>query len=181
MITVDAPISFLLGSGLALAASRKEGSDFQSVFTQGFILQSCVLSPVILFFMLRFPDWEWNYLFDAKTFFFGEENLSAGAASIALLIAILNATYLLGFKLSESLIKQNKDRLVAGIIGGTAASILIIMLIMLDQTLHIGTLAEFNQGRAQLIFTNTDFLIAQAGAGIVLGIGFFIILSKQKA
>lgn len=179
MITIDAPISFLLGAGLALASAKKESSNRNDIFHKGFILQSCVLSPVILFFMLRFPDWEWNYFFNAQEFFFGSENISIGALSIAILLALLNASYLLGFKIASSLIDKNKKKAVVSIIAATTASILLIMLLLLEQTLHIGTLAEFQNQEAGLIFFNRDFLIAQAGAGIVLTAGFLAIIKSN--
>lgn len=179
MITIDAPISFLLGTGLALASSKQKSADRGNVFYKGFILQSCILSPVILFFMLRFPDWEWNYFFDAQRFFLGPDNISIGATSIAILLALLNASYILGFKLASTLIDSNKVKILASIIVGTSALIVIIMLALLDQTLHIGTLAEFQAQSAGLIFLNRDFLIAQAGAVFLLTAGFLTILKTK--
>jgi hypothetical protein len=176
MITIDAPISFLLGSGLAYAASRQDKADFDAIFLKGLVLQACVLSPVILFFMLRFPDWEWNYMFDARQFFFGEGRLSIGAASIALILSLLNLTYIIGFKLSTKLIKLEKAQQVLYMLGGVGTLIAVIILAMLDQTLHIGTLAEYQNQTAGLIFFNIDFLLAQAGAGVLLTIGFVLTL-----
>lgn len=180
MITIDAPISFLLGSGLAYAAAKKQNSNRDEVFLKGFILQSCVLSPVILFFMIRFADWEWNYLFNANEFFFGKDNLGIGATSIAILIALLNATYILGFKFSSKLIEQGKEKQVVTMLAGTLALIALIMLIMFKQTLHIGTLAEFQNGEAGLIFLNIEFLLAQTGAVVLLGLGFFYTMKSAK-
>jgi hypothetical protein len=178
MITVDAPISFLLGSGLVLAVSQKDNIDIKETFYKGLILQTCVLSPVIIFFMLRFPDWEWNYLFDAQAFFFGEGRSRVGATSLALILALLNLTYIIGFKLGESLLEQQKTKALKIIIAATVSGILLTMLAMLEQTLHVGTLAEFENKTAGLIFFNIDFLIAQTGAGMLLGIGFFLVLKS---
>jgi len=179
MITIDAPISFLLGSGLAYAASKKENPDMPGVFFKGFILQTCVLTPVILFFMLRFADWEWNYMFNAQAFFFGEENPGLGATAIAVIAGLLNLTYILGFKFAEKATEQGKDKQVLMVLGGTGAAVLVTMLIMVDQTLHIGTLAEFNNGEAGLIFLNPSFLIAQTSAGILLAVGIFLSLKSS--
>lgn len=183
MITIDAPISFLLGTGIALATISADSTkqQIQQNLLYGFILQSCILSPIILFFMLRFPDWEWNYLFNAKQFFFSEQSLSLGAASIALIMAILNATYLLGFKLSEHFLLNNKKNTVIAIISATLISVLAIMAIMFKQTLNIGSLAEFQAETTTLIFMNTDFLIAQTSAGVLLAIGFIIIMKTSKS
>ncbi len=180
MITIDAPISFLLGSGLAYAASKKSNTNKNDVFLKGFILQSCVLSPVILFFMIRFADWEWNYLFNAHDFFFGRENLGIGATSIAVLIALLNATYILGFKLAVKLIDQGKEKQLLMMLAGTLGLVAIIMLIMLKETLHIGTLLEFQNEEAGLIFLNIEFLLAQTGAVILLGLGFMYTLKSTQ-
>jgi hypothetical protein len=179
MITIDAPISFLLGTGLALAASKKEPEARKEVFLKGFILQSCVLTPMILFFMLRFPDWEWNYFFNAQEFFFSQENISLGAASISILLALISASYLLGFKLATHLIDQKSQKRLMVIMGSTVGGILLIMLILIEQTLHVGTLAEFENKTAGLIFLNRDFLIAQVGAVILLGGGIFFILKPR--
>lgn len=179
MITIDAPISFLLGAGLALAAKNKN-KNYEQVFLKGFILQSCVLSPVILFFMLRFPDWEWNYLFNAQQFFFGSENIGLGAATIALIIALLNLTYILGFQLAKKLLENNHKRQLVMILGGTLTLVLLIMLMMFEQTLYVGTLAEFKSKSAPLIFVTRDFLIAQTVAIILLAAGFSLILKTSS-
>ena len=178
MITVDAPISFLLGTGLVLASTQRDNLSLEKVFYKGLILQSCILSPVIIFFMLRFPDWEWNYLFNAQEFFFGEGRERVGASSIALILALLNLTYIAGFKLGETLLAQQNNKALKIIIGLTFIGILLTMLGMLEQTLHVGPLAEYKNKTAGLIFLNIDFLIAQTGAGILLGLGFFLVLKE---
>lgn len=180
MITIDAPISFLLGAGLAYAGSKKNNPDYSAIFHKGFILQTCILTPVILFFMLRFPDWEWNYLFDAQAFFFGEDNKGLGAASIAAIAGLLNLTYIVGFTLARKLIEQGKQKRLLQLLLGTTALVIIIMLLMLEQTLHIGTLEEFNKGEAGLIFFNRDFLLAQSGAGVLLALGIFLSLKGSS-
>jgi hypothetical protein len=180
MITIDAPISFLLGAGLALAGNNKK-KDYEQVFLKGFILQSCVLSPVILFFMLRFPDWEWNYLFNAQKFFFGADNPGLGAATIALIIALLNLTYIFGFHFAKKLLEANKKNQLVLILGAVVGLVLTIMLVMFEQTLHVGTLAEFKSKSAPLIFVTRDFLLAQTAAVIMLTVGFTLILKTSSS
>ena len=128
--------------------------------------------------MIRFPDWEWNYMFDAKTFFFGEGRAAVGATSLAIILALLNLTYVAGFKLADSLLQAGKQKQLLIMLGAVLGVIGVIMLIMLKQTLHIGTLAEFESDTAGLIFGNRDFLMAQGSAVILLTVGFLWVLKK---
>ena len=184
MITVDAPISFFVGGAIALACRSATGDkirDRDKTLFHGFILQTVVLTPVILFFMLRFPDWEWNYFFDAKKFFFSEDS-SLGIWIISLVIAIMNLSYLLGFYVTETMI--HKNQFVQPLVLLISVLLLMggIMLSMIDQTLHIGTLAEYNNGDATLIFLSPAFLFAQTMAIILIAMGFkWIIRIAQNA
>ena len=57
-----------------------------------------------------------------------------------------------------------------------------LILSMLDQTINLGTLAEYQAGAASFILTNVEFLGAQAIAGTLLVIAFGLtILSANKA
>lgn len=178
MITIDAPISFLLGAGLAMAGNNKSKS-YNEIFLKGLILQSCVLSPVILFFMLRFPDWEWNYMFNAQAFFFKPDNIGIGAATIAVIMALLNATYILGFQFAQKLLSKDMKRQLNTLLISVSVLILVIMGLMFEQTLYVGTLAEFESQSASLIFMTRDFLIAQTAAGVLLASGFSLILKTS--
>ncbi len=180
MITVDAPISFLLGSGIVYVAARK-GIDHQTLFAKAFILQTVILSPVILFFMIRFPDWEWNYLFDAQTFFFGEGRAVVGATWLAIIMALLNLTFIAGFKLAGWLVDSKQHKQLLFLLAGILSLIGLTMLAMLQRALYIGTLEEFQTGQAQLIFVTRDFLLAQGIAVILLSLGFFQVVKKDTA
>ena len=185
MITIDAPISLLVGAGLALATRDSEThtiKDRNATFLKGLAMQSIILSPVILFFMIRFPDWEWNYMFNAREFFFGDGNSAVGVAVLATVMALLNISFIAGFMLAEKLIQKQKLMGVFALLGVASALIVGLILSMLDQTINLGTLAEYQAGAASFILTNVEFLGAQAIAGTLLVIAFGLtILSANKA
>jgi len=182
MITVDGPISFFVGGAVALACRSATGDkvrDRDRTLFNGFLLQTVVLTPVILFFMLRFPDWEWNYFFNAKEFFFGGDS-SFGIWIIAIIIALMNLSYVAGFFITEKMIK--KDQVVQPILMLGSVLILMgyIMLSMIDQSLHIGTLEEYQSGEASLIFFSPSFLFAQTVAVVLIALGFKQIVRTAK-
>lgn len=182
MITVDGPISFFVGGAIALACRSATGDkvrDRDRTLFHGFILQTVVLTPVILFFMLRFPDWEWNYFFNAKEFFFGEDS-SFGIWIIVIVMALMNLSYLLGFYITEKMIK--KDQFIQPVVMLASVLILmgVIMLSMIDQSLHIGTLEEYQNEEATLIFFNLSFLFAQTLAVVLIALGFNRIVRVAK-
>jgi len=178
MITVDAPISFLVGGAIALACRSATGDkirDRDRTLVHGLILQSVVLTPVILFFMLRFPDWEWNYMLDARRFFL-EDNPSLGIMLVVILVAVMNLSYLLGFYLTEKMIKKDQLLQPISLLVLVSISMLVVMLSMSDQALHIGTLEEYRSGTAPLIFFSPQFLIAQSIAGVLIALGIIAII-----
>ncbi|MBV1873773.1 MAG: hypothetical protein KUG80_03275 [Gammaproteobacteria bacterium] len=110
MITVGGPISFLIGGAVAYACRSATGDkvrDRDRTLTNGLILQSVVLTPVILFFMLRFPDWGWDYMANAQALFL-DDNPGFGIMLTAVIVAVMNLSYLLGFHVTESMIKKSR-------------------------------------------------------------------------
>jgi hypothetical protein len=181
MITVDGPISFLVGAGIAAACRRADGTiaDRDRTLLRGLAVQSLVLTPIILYFMLRFPDWEWNYLFDAEAFFFGDHPRLAPLL-LALIVSALTASYLAGFALAERLLRGGSTRPVLALLAGTGTLVGLIMAVMWRQTLFIGTRAEWLAGDAPLIFTVPDFLMAQTAAGALLAPAIVWIVWKAR-
>ena len=185
MITIDAPISFLVGASIAVARRNDQGNAVQNrdrVLAKGLLFQSTILSPIILFFMARFPDWEWNYFFDARAFFFDGEG-SAGYATLALVVALVNASFWVGFRAAETLMHRGKLATARKMVLGTGVAILVIMAILYDQSLHVGTFSEFEGGRAGLMFAKLEFVLTLvvAGALIAVGIAWLIRSERQSA
>lgn len=183
MITIDGPISFLVGAGIAAACRRNDSVlDRDRTLLRGLVLQSLVLTPIILFFMIRFPDWEWNYLFDAKSFFFRDHPRLAPLL-LALIASVLTASYLIGFVVAERLMRGGRTKAVIALLAGTGGLVGLIMAVMWKQTLFIGTRAEWLANEAPLIFTVPDFLIAQTAAGILLSpaIAWIIRTARKSA
>ena len=183
MITIDAPISFLVGAGLALAAQDKENStiyDRDNTLLKGLAMQAIILTPVIMFFMVRFPDWEWNYMFNAKTFFFSDNN-GIGAAILALIMAAITLSFIVGFVLTEKMIKKQSTTGVYIIFGAAAALIVGLMAFMYQQTSYVGNLAEYQSGNATLLLVHKEFIAAQVTAGALLIPSFIWIVTSAKA
>lgn len=183
MITVDGPISFLVGGGIALACRKRAGAgviDRDRTLLRGMLLQSLVLTPVILFFMVRYPDWEWNYLFDARAFFF-DDGIGVGAPLLALIAAAITASHWLGFRVVEALLQTGRIRIAGQLLVTVGILVGAVMAWMWEQTLWVGTLAEWQAGEATLIFLEPGFLAAQTVAGLLLvpGIAWIIWRARQ--
>lgn len=184
MITIDAPISFMIGGALALAgkapnSDRIAGRDV--LLLRVLLFQGVVLTPLILYFMVRFPDWEWNYMFDAGSYFFAGGVVSARAAlTLALIAAALHASCYAGFRVVEGLVARGKAKIAWRVIVATAVLIGAIMAGMYRQTLHLGSYAEFQAGRAPLAFTVPEFLLVQAVAGVLVAGGIAWIVKLQR-
>lgn len=171
MITVDAPISFVVGGAIALACKEREAPrirDRNRLLYRGMLFQSTILTPVILYFMLRFPDWEWNYMFDAGTFFFGGGQPTLAFAILCVGVALINLSFFLGFLLVEALVARGRERAALGALGGVGAAIGLTIAVMYRQTLHLGTYDAFQAGEADLIFTNLEFLAVETIAGLLV-------------
>lgn len=177
MITIDAPISFVLGSGLALMAQPET---WPTVRSRGYLLQTLVLTPVIAFFMMRFPDWEWNYMFGAEAFFFGEGN-TGGIVVFVVMLALMNASYMFGFHYAARLVHRGHREKAMRMVFGMLALIATIIVVMWRQTLYVGTISEFEAGTANLIFTEPAFLVAQGLAGTLLTLGTLWALRPQTS
>lgn len=184
MISVDLPISFLLGGGLALV-TQLEGNpgryNRDRTLLRGMLLQSLVVSPIILYFLLRFPDWEWHYLFDARRFFFESTSPSLGLLLIVLLLAALNFSFYFGFTLVEARLKQGRLFAAAGLLGGVGLFVLTIVILLLDRTLHLGTYAQYQAGNATLIFMHIEFLFVMAVAGLLIAFGLVKVLTGGQS
>lgn len=190
MITIDFPISFVAGMGVALAARREASPSPQSnargrvalanpdrALAAGLTYQGLFLTPVILYFMTRFPDWEWNYFFDAQGFFFGPgadmgnaartPSSAAGQVIFVLLAGFTAASHLLGFWLAQNLIAHGREKTARRILTAVVVAILVITAILADRALHVGSYHQYHHGQAALIFVNLEFLVTLAIAGLV--------------
>ena len=182
MITVDGPISFLVGGAVAYACRSATGDkvrDRDRTLTNGLILQSVVLTPVILFFMLRFPDWEWNYMLNAQALFL-DDNPGFGIMLIAVIVAVMNLSYLLGFYVTENMIKKEQTLQPIAMLVSVVVFMGAVMFVMMDEALHIGTLAEYESGDAPLIFFKFEFLLAQTVAVVLIAGGFKKIVQTAR-
>ena len=182
MITIDAPISFLVGGAIALATKdplKAQIQDRSAVLLRGLILQSVILTPMILFFMLRFPDWEWNYMFDARQFFFANATPILGIGLLVVITALINVSFLAGFRLVEAFIIRNQTGRAVQTLVGTLLLVGVIMAVMFEQTLHLGTYAEYNAGSAQLVITNVEFVGVLGVSGVLLAVSGYWVVGKS--
>ena len=184
MITVDAPVSFLLGGAIALLTqmdAQPNDPKRNKVLMQGIMLQSMVVSPLILFFLLRFPDWEWHYLFNAREFFFSEDTLFFGVLCIIALMALLNGAFYLGFVLVERYLLKDQLLSALKLLGAVALGSVTIIVILIEQTLYLGTYEEFQSQQAPLIFESWEFVSVMVAAGPLLFIPMYKIIKGDSA
>ncbi len=180
MITIDAPISFVVGAGIAVLAQRFERGNsqdtseigMQHAFWRGLVVQAVLLTPLILFFMVRFPDWEWNYMFDARTFFF-TPNQSVGVLVFVAAMAAMNLSYVLGFRLAESSLRQGNAQRVYKMLAAVGLLVLLIMAFFWRETLHVGSYADFNSGAAKPMYQNIPFMMTMVVSGPMLAAGLY--------
>lgn len=181
MITIDAPISFLAGAGLAVAcADGNKVRDRDRTLYRGLLFQATLLTPMILYFMLRFPDWEWNYMFDARAFFLDRSDSPLGFAILVICTSLISAGFYLGFCAAEALLLKGKRQAALQLLAATGALIGLIIVIMHDQTLHLGTYAQYKNGNAPLLFTHIEFLIVQAIAALLIALSFGWIVRANR-
>jgi len=181
VITIDAPISFAIGAALAVRGRDPEQSTVpgrERLLRKTMLFQSTVLAPTILFFMLRFPDWEWNYFFDARAFFL---NGAApwGFAVLALVMALVNLSAYGGFVVAERLIERGQAAGAARLVTGVALLVLALMAGLYDRTLHVGSLSEYRAGTAPLMFAHGEFLAVLAVAGLLLASSLAWLLASE--
>ena len=182
MITIDGPISFLVGAGVAVARRNEKGTGVQNrdrVLAKGLLFQSTILSPIILFFMARFPDWEWNYFFDARAFFFDGDG-SAGFATLAIVVSLVNASFWFGFRAAETLMMRGKLDTARKMVIATGIAILVIMAILYDQSLHVGTFDQFQTGEAGLLFVQVEFIATLVVAALLIAIGLTWLITSER-
>jgi hypothetical protein len=188
MITIDLPISFLAGMGVAIAA-RDPGTgrikNPDRAAAAGLAYQGLCLTPTILYFMTRFPDWEWNYFFAAGDFFFGMAAGAGGAVPpfwgaagpfiFILLAAFTTASHMAGFALAARLIAHGRVRTARNTLAAVMVAVLITVAALADRALHVGTYHLYKSGNAPLFFDSGEFLVTLAVAGVVCGTPFIIV------
>jgi len=182
VISIDGPISFLVGGALVLARRRPDGEvpARDRLLAKGLLFQSSVLTPLILFYLVRYPDWEWNYLFDARAFFFGDAHPTLGFACLSLVVACVNASFYLGFRVVEALLARGHVARAKRLVLAASALILLTMALMFRQTLHVGSYAEFVAGQATLIFVHMEWLGVTLGGGVLIVLGLAAVLGSER-
>lgn len=192
MITIDFSISFMAGMGVALAARDTNGRihNPDRALAAGMTYQGFFLTPVILYFMTRFPDWEWNYFFDAREFFFGMMAGAGGAlppfsGAVGPLVFVLMAAFTIashgaGFALAAWLSARGSGRAARNLLAAVAAAVLVTTVALADQALHVGTYHLYHNGAAPLIFESWEFLATLAAAGVVCGLPLLLLVKKLK-
>ena len=182
VITIDAPISFVVGATLAVRGRDRVGPSAQGrdrLLRKGLLFQSTVLSPIILFFMLRFPDWEWNYFFDARAFFLDDTDTPWGFAALTGVMVLVNLSFYGGFVAAESLVLRGRAGAAVRLIAVVSLVVLVTMAVLYEQTLHVGSLAEYQAGTAPLLFVHKEFLAVLILAGVALATSLAWLLASE--
>jgi len=156
MLLIDTPIALLVGTAIALKSVGSENSidDRYRAFSRGLLVQSLVITPLTVLFLLHFSDWQVSYLADAA---------SVMASPIGPWLAIafiiwLNLFYVIGFKVGEKLIYSSKRHQLTLIVQGLIGLILIVTALVFREILFLGTTAQYHLGTASSAGENLEFL-----------------------
>jgi hypothetical protein len=158
MFIIDTPISLLVGAAVAYSASGN-GSTIENrnrAFSRGLLIQSLLITPLTVFFLLRFPDWEVSYLVDART----TMESTLGPWLGMLFIIWLTAFYVVGFKWGEKLIASGKRNTLKKVVFGLLGIITVINVYVFRETLYLGTTAQYHAGTAPGAVISYEFLAA---------------------
>ena len=178
MMIIDPPFALLLGASVALANSCGERliPNRDKIFSRGLIAQALVISPLTLYYVVHFSDWECSYLFDAAAYF----SSATGHIALITFLIVLNALYIVSFKLAESWLASDKRHLVKGFIATMVAYCLFATAYFWEETSSSGVKAVFDTGSAPSALADTEFMISTAIIFISLTAAFVWALLGNK-
>lgn len=178
MFVIDTPISLLAGAAIAYKASNTD-EKFENrdrAFARGLLLQSLLITPLTVFFLLRFPDWQLSYLIDAHT----TMKTDTGAWMGLFFMIWLNAFYVVGFNVAATLINTGRRQRVLQLIYALLAVITVVTTLVFDATLYLGSSSQYHAGTAPSSAANYEFL-AVVFIGLPLWLaGYFWAIRAQK-
>lgn len=189
MITIDFPISFLAGVGFALAANPDTSSlggpgaktcAPRCTLSPGLFYQALFLTPVIVYYMTRFADWEWHYLFDARRFFLTEVSATSSIV-FCITIALTVLFHQMGFAIALRWVNQGNRSKAVGL--GIAAILvtIIVPLFFLHQATHVGLFAEYIAGTASPAWQHQEYIITLAVSGLIVIPTYYLAVRRQRA
>jgi hypothetical protein len=103
------------------------------------LFECIILWPVAIYLYFVFPDWSWMYFVDPHRL--------PGGMVLLVLLAYL-ATLLGGYFIGWALLRSHRDKALLGALGGASLLIGLFALVFRARLLTVGTLREFNAGRA---------------------------------
>lgn len=176
MITIDFPISFLAGVGFAFATKSAvsiPGGPSTAVprerciLSPGLFYQAFFLTPVIVYFMTRYADWEWHYLFDARKFFLIEASATSSIL-FCITIALTVLFHQMGFAMTRRLLLGHQCR-QAKVLAIAAILVTVgIPLFFLHQATHVGLYADYLSGRTPAAWNDTEYLLTLVVSGLIV-------------
>ncbi len=160
-IPQDTAISFTMGHVFAVAGSdaiQNDPEKARACLRRGRVFSALVTVPVGGYFVVRWPDWSWFYLA-------GEHSRSPAAVAAGLggyMIA-----HELGYRHASKLIREVRND-EAAIRGAASLGLLALVSAMGWKRFRWqGTREEYEAGTATDVFSNRDFMISLAVAGVV--------------
>jgi hypothetical protein len=104
--------------------------------------EAIIFWPVALYFILVHPAWAWMYLVDPSRLPFG----------VSLLVLVADVAALLGgYLLGWLLLRQRRERLLYGLLGGMGLVLIIFLIICRGRLMHSGSFDEYHAGHASTV------------------------------
>lgn len=171
MMQIDLQCTFLVGSLMAYLSRKKliVASPEWIARTRNVVLAfgGIIFAPVWLYITLRWTPWETMYIWDLSTvpFWF-----------VALFLPFLSITALIGWRITQKLIRSKKMLLSFLINGAVLASVIVVVALGWEQAGFVGTLEEFRAGqRGNLFQSDLIAMLAVTSLWVFLPAGGLII------
>jgi hypothetical protein len=159
---LDLLFNAVVGMVFALCARdrvRADGPFAAPAFLLVMSFVGLIVVPIGLYLYLAHPAWTWMYLVDPREV----------PALAAIPFAVIHGGALIAaWYAAARLIRVNRQRLVAYLIGGGLAALLLASLLLRHRLLSYGTYAEFRRGTTLALM---DVKLGYVLVTLVLGVG----------
>ena len=164
MVQIDLPASLAFGATLAIATTpiiAANAMERRRVFFCGLVVQSLVLTPVVLLFLMCFPGWDTMYFMQRPV----------PPPCLVLFVAAGSVGFFLaGYSLAAKWITAAANWKAYALALFAWALVAAIPLILWDRFIHLGTYAEYHAGAEMpLIFFSGSYVLTIVFSGAVLG------------
>lgn len=164
MMQIDPQCSFLVGSAMALVSRRRlrRATPRRLAETRNVVLAftGAVFAPVWIYITLRWTGWETMYVWDADT---------VPLWLVAVFLPLLSLTALVGFHVTQTLVRRDRTRAAIVIFAAVAASCVAIAGVGWDRVTYVGDVAGYRAGERANILSSDLLLMFGVGGVLVFG------------